>query len=218
MELKEGNRVITADGSEAGKINRFVINPVTLKVTHLVVQKGFLFPEDKVIPINWVASTSEDQVTLSKRAGEVQDLPPFEELHYVPLDEAEQQRLTAVPYGYGPAYYWYPPFGAPGIAYPYYAEPVADVAVETERNIPKNTVPLEEGAAVIGADGEHVGDVERVMVDPGSNRATHFLISKGLLLKERKLVPIDWVERVMEREVHLGVGSRFIDRLPDYQE
>ena len=215
MELKEGATVFSADEKEVGKINRFVLNPVSNKVTHFVVEKGLLFPEDKVIPLDWVTGSGEDRVTLSKGAAAVEDLPPFEETNYVQLDDTERQRFAAVPYTYAPTYYWYPPYGAPTYLYP---GTMPDVATETERNIPENTVALREGSGVFDTDGDHIGDVERVMVDPNTKRATHFVISQGLLLKERKLVPLEWVRSVMENRVLLAVGSKLIDRLPGYQE
>ena len=89
---------------------------------------------------------------------------------------------------------------------------------QTAQNIPEETVALKEGADVISADGDHMGDVERVLADPDSNQATHFLISKGLLLKEKKLIPAAWVSRVTENEVYLAVGSKLVDRLPAQQD
>ena len=70
---------------------------------------------------------------------------------------------------------------------------------------------------MISSDDEHVGDVERLFVDPDSNRATHFLVSQGLLFKEQKLVPADWVRSVEEDKVRLAVPSRLLERLPDYE-
>ena len=62
-----------------------------------------------------------------------------------------------------------------------------------------------------------MGDVERVFADSQSERVTHFVISKGLLLKERTLVPATWVIRVVEDEVRLVVDADFLDALPEYE-
>jgi uncharacterized protein YrrD len=70
----------------------------------------------------------------------------------------------------------------------------------------------------MSSDDEHVGDVERIFVDPDSNQATHFVISQGLLFKDRKLVPAHWVTSVEEDKVHLSVNSHLLERLPSYQE
>jgi uncharacterized protein YrrD len=62
-----------------------------------------------------------------------------------------------------------------------------------------------------------VGDVERLIVDTGSNRATHFVIAQGLLFKDRKLIPAHWVDSVNEDKVHLVVSSKLLRGLPAYQ-
>ena len=76
---------------------------------------------------------------------------------------------------------------------------------------------LEEGAKVISRDGEHVGNVEQVITESQDNRVTHFVISEGFLLKERKLVPAVWVTDVAEDEIHLSVESSLFEHLPEYE-
>ena len=44
----------------------------------------------------------------------------------------------------------------------------------------------------------------------------HFVIGKGLLLREHKLVPAAWAERVTDDKVYLSVKAGLFDRLPDY--
>ncbi|HSL29138.1 MAG TPA: PRC-barrel domain-containing protein [Anaerolineales bacterium] len=219
IELKEGMRVVTPAGEEVGKVNRFVLDPATNEVTHIVIQKGWLLPEDKVIPFPFISSGSEDRLVLSDEVGDLDELPPFEETHFIRAtdeDSGSPLAANARAYHYAPAYYWYPRahMGYPGFGPAYFAGPVT----ETTRNIPEDTIPLQEGTDVISADGEHVGDVERLFIDPESNKATHFLISQGLLFKDRKLVPIHWVKSVEEAEVHLVVSSRLLERLPAHED
>jgi len=220
IQLKEGMSVVTPGGEEVGRVNRFVLDPATNEVTHIVVQKGWLLQEDKVVPFHMVNRSGEDKLVLSEDVGEFEQLPPFEETHFVRVTEDRPNDATRVEdpaYQYTPAYYWYPShatIGYPGFGLGYYAWPPA----ETKRNIPEETIPLREGTDVISSDGEHVGDIERLMVDPESNKATHFLISQGMLFKDRKLVPAHWVKSVEEDKVYLVVPSRLLERLPAYQE
>jgi uncharacterized protein YrrD len=213
MELKEGTDVFTFTGEQVGKINRFVLDPATNEVTHIVVEKGWLLPEDKVVPVDIISTATEDRVVLNQDIDNFDQLPPFEEIHYVPLTP-EDTPPEGYP-SYSPAYYWYPPAGYIGnLALPdYYAwQPT-----ETTRNIPADTVPLKEGARVMSSDDEHVGDVERLFLDSDSHKATHLLISQGILFKERRSVPIRWVRSVEEDEVHLWVSSRVLERLPAFE-
>ena len=89
MELKEGTDVFTPSGEQVGKINRFVLDPTTNEVTHIVVQKGWLFPEDRVVPIAMISSATEDRIVLNKEIAEYDGLPPFEETHFVEVTQAD---------------------------------------------------------------------------------------------------------------------------------
>ncbi len=216
MKFKEGANVFTAEGDKVGEIERVVIDPVTDEITHVVVEKGFLFTTDKVVPIDLIANTTGGRVALRRGVKDLESLPDFQKQHYV--------AAGAYPSGYVPPLHWYPPVGSrwwgypASLPYPYtMGYPAPPFVIQTERNIPEGTVPLKEGAEVIGSDGEHVGDVERVFADPQSERATHLVIAEGLLLKERTLVPTTWVRSVQEDEVHLVVDAEFLDALPEYE-
>ncbi len=197
-------------------MDRVVIDPRTREVTHIVIRKGQLLPEDRVIPVDQIRMATEDEITLNLNAQEVKDQPLFEEAYYVPMDDPAASSLSAN----NPAsILWYPPAGGWGglTAFPAYG-PVMPRAVVTQRNIPEDTVALQEGARVISADDKHVGNVERIFTHPDNGRATHLVISRGLLLKERKLIPVTWVNNIQENEVHLLVRSELLNRLPDYTD
>lgn len=221
MRFEQGADVYTAQGDKVGEIDRVVIDPKTDEITHVVVKKGFLLTVDKVVPVSLIGPTIDDHVTLRETAGDLETLPNFEETHYVLLGEEEEQEVVAQ--GQAHRLYWYPPTRTAWwrtggyLGYPGLFHSIPPYVVKTERNIPDGTVALKEGAKVISADDEHVGNVETVLTDPVENRVTHLVISKGLLLKERKLVPTSWVSIVMSDEVHLAVGSHVIEGLRDYE-
>lgn len=212
MQFKQNTSVFTADGRDVGRIDRVVLDPHTKEVTHIVVRKGFLFTEDKVVPIDLIGAATEDRVTLREDAGDLDKLPHFEKTHYVMLGRDEWMR-DPERMNYAPPMYGYPPT-LPAVPSP--VRPAPAYAVETGENIPPGTVALKEGARVVSADDRHVGNVERVLTDPQADRATHFLVSQGLLLKEKKLVPTSWVSEVEEDEVRLAVGSETLNHLRPY--
>jgi uncharacterized protein YrrD len=198
-------------------VDRVVIDPGTLKVTHVVVQKGLLFTRDKVIPAEWITSTSEDEVILKPDIVDFDALPDFKETNFILLEEGDPERAAMVADYVAQPYYWYPPIGFGTTVTPAVGGgPV--VRKETEQNIPENTVALKEGAGVLDKNGDQVGNVERIYTDSRTRNVTHFVISSGFLFKERKLIPVHWVTLFEEDKVHLSVGSRFLDRLPPFPE
>ena len=70
---------------------------------------------------------------------------------------------------------------------------------------------------MISADGDKVGSVKEIFVDEATGQITHFLVSKGILFKEEKLVPAWWIERLSDTSARLAVDADLLDRLPDYQ-
>lgn len=211
MNFVKGAEVFTASGEKIGTISRIVIDAKTRDVTDLVVERGALFKDEKVIPVGLVDLENEDRIMLRETNQSVDDFLDYETTHYVPLDEA------GVPYENIDTYYWYPPTNfqtptggiLPGIR--------PDYVPETETSIPEGRVAISEGAQVISADDKHIGNVEQVVANSETKNVTHFVVGKGFLLKEHKLVPAHWVTSVGENKVHLSVEARLFDRLPDFQ-
>ena len=218
MQFKDGTSVYTFDGQHVGRVDRLVLNPKTKEVTDIVVRKGILFTEDKVVPLSLIASATEDRVSLRADTGKLDELPLFEEMHYIPVDE-DELRNADHPAGMASSLYWYPPMagwtgypGGVGYAYP----PL--YRIETDLNIPKGTVALREGARVFSANNDHVGNVAQVFTEPSGDQVTSFLMSEGIFFKAKKLVPVAWIGEIQEGEIHLSVGTPILDKLPEYQE
>jgi Uncharacterized protein conserved in bacteria len=211
MNFVKGAEVFTATGEKIGTISRIVIDAKTRDVTDLVVERGALFKEEKVIPVGLVDLENKARIMLRETNQNVDDFLDYETTHYVPLDQA------GVPYENIDTYYWYPPTNfqtptggiLPGIR--------PDYVPETETSIPEGRVAISEGAQVISADDKHIGNVEQVVANSETNNVTHFVVGKGFLLQEHKLVPSQWVTSVDESKVYLSVEARLFDRLPDYQ-
>jgi uncharacterized protein YrrD len=89
--------------------------------------------------------------------------------------------------------------------------------IRATQNIPDGTVALEEGARVVSADNKHVGNIEQLIVDAQDKRVTHFVISEGLLFKERKLIPVLWISSIGEQQVHLSANARTLEQVPAYK-
>ena len=211
MRFVKGAEVFTATGDRIGTISRIVIDAKTRDVTDLVVERGALLKEEKVIPVGLVDFEKEDRIALHETNQTVDDFPDYETTHYVPLDQA------GAPYGDVETFFWYPPTNfqtptggiLPGVRPEY--------VLETESSIPEGRVTIDEGAQVISSDDKHVGNVEQVIANSETDNVTHFVVGKGFLLKEHKLVPAHWITSVEEGKVHLSVEADLFARVPDYQ-
>jgi uncharacterized protein YrrD len=64
VAIKEGARVITAEGKHAGNVESVLADSSTARVTHLLVSNGLLTKEKKLLPIHWVTVLGEDEIRL----------------------------------------------------------------------------------------------------------------------------------------------------------
>ncbi len=211
MRFVKGAEVFTAQGEKIGTLNRVVIDAKTRDVTDLVVSRG-MFNSEKVIPVGLVDLDKEDRIMLRQTNQGVDDFLDYETTNYVPIDQVGDPENNIE------TYYWYPPVSyerspsggmIPG-TFP-------DYVLRTKTSIPEGRVTISEGEQVISADGKHIGNVEQVVTHAEENNVTHFVIGKGFLLREHKLVPVFWVTNIEGGKIHLSVEARLFERLPDYQ-
>lgn len=217
MQLAKDADVLASSGEKVGTLDRVVLDPTTQKVTHIVAEKGILFETKKLIPIEYVIeSEGEKQILLNQRKEDLDKLPAYDESAYIGLDPNDypDEQVDAV--------YWYPPLpatwgtmGGP-LLFPY-REPRFVHAEQAEQVLPEGTIALKEGAKVVSKDDKHIGNIEEIIVEPTDKRATHIVISEGIFLKKKKLVPAHWITDASENKVFLTVWSDLVDRLPDFE-
>jgi sporulation protein YlmC with PRC-barrel domain len=226
MDFQAGAQVITSDGQKLGVLERVVMDPRSKKVTDIVVGKGFLLHEEKVIPSDIIQAAEGGRVQLNIYDGKWDDFPTYDERYYVVHDE--HALLKQEQAGSQPTMLFYYPPSTPaaglvwpgGFASPYFVQGASNQAFEEkiDPNTPQGTVALKEGAKVVSSDGQAIGKVSKVLVQPENQRATHLVISEGSLFPNRKQVPVTWIQEVVGDEVHLAVHSKVLQQLPDYQE
>lgn len=240
MKLSSNDKVYLENGEHLGNLSRYVLDPKTKKVASIVIKHGVLEPTEYVVPIDWVDHVDDAGIHLkSVPVSKPEELTRFTEDEYIITDEHALQDRGYVSDDMVSNYYYYPslPFGSAGILRPFETytnssartaptpahmglpeegeEPVVD---ETKENIPDGDYALKEGARVLSHDEKHVGNVDKLIFNPENHQVTHLVVSRGLLLKERKVVPVDWIDYADADSVYLTVNTDLMGRLPDYQE
>jgi uncharacterized protein YrrD len=209
MQFKKGAEVVSGEGNKIGMLDHVVMDPKTKEVAYLVVRSGFLLTEDKLIPIKQVGSVTEKQIEIMASDKEVADFPTYYEVEYIATDQAGHPDEAELSYWYPPAAGWKPAGRSIPFPQPLHIERVG-------KNIRENMIAVKQGAKVITSDGEYVGNIERMITDENNDYITHLVLSSGLLLKERKLIPAYWLTDVSEDEVHLAVDARLLEGLPEF--
>lgn len=195
--------ILSAEGKRVGSIERVVVNPETHVMTDIIVRTGDRSNrEEKVVPVELVDETADGQIILREEAGVLEGCPPFEERKQVPA-ASDASVLEDE---------------SPLVGYPILRSPIPSLQEEesetrVERNIPRGTVAMKEGAKVVTAEGKSVGHVERILIDPTVDQITHLLVASGLLMKEARLIPIAWVMSLGEDKIYLRVDKDSVESL-----
>lgn len=201
MEFHRNASVLGANREQFGHLERVVLETESRNLTHLVVRTGGLLSrEDKLVPVGLVAQASPEEIVLSAEAEDPETWPAFEEARVVAVAE-EEPDFTPTQAGSTPAVY-----GAPIVGAPLPRGPAERYETRTEQNIPQGTVALKGGAKVLTAEGKAVGSLEGVFAQAADFHVVHLLVSSGLIAKERKLLPVDWVEGITDDEIQLRLG------------
>ncbi len=64
VAMKEGAKVISADGKHVGNVERVFTDIADEQITHLLVSAGTFTKKTKLVPIDWVKDVNEEEVNL----------------------------------------------------------------------------------------------------------------------------------------------------------
>jgi uncharacterized protein YrrD len=225
MKFKEGTSVKTVGGNKVGSIDHIVVDPTTNEVTHIVVRKGFIFTEDRVVPVSSLRGADDNTVILDWDVENLDQFPNYKDSYYVSPDGEYSDEMPPQwgDWGGAPLFY-YPPVGMEpnyqsGVGYAGAAVgtvPDGEGVKREVRNVPDESVSISKGTTVTTSDGEHAGHVEQAFTD-SNGTVTHILVSKGVIFAKERLIPIRWVRRMNDSEIRLSVREEIVKDLPEYK-
>src|ERR1041385_2970667 len=90
MRVEIGVRVQSSDGKDLGAIRNLIVDVESREVRSVVVEKGFLFKEDREVPLGQLTERSNGFIRLNMTSEEADNLPVYDESRYmeVPVDLA----------------------------------------------------------------------------------------------------------------------------------
>ncbi len=185
MHYRLNAAVHSFGGDPVGQLNRLVVSPSAQEITHLIVHTGSLFGAARVVAVDHVEQAISGAITLYRSADDVAQLPVWTD---VPVEGLERHpAVWSVRDGEGDG---------------------------TSTSAPLGAILLREGVSVKSSDGVDVGDVETVATGSDATTITFLHVARGLMTRERHLVPISWVSLIGDDVVHLNVTqSTVIDTL-----
>jgi hypothetical protein len=85
MDIRLNVDVHCVDG-RCGRSTYIILNPVTERLTHLVVKEQWPSRIERLVPIDWVAFTTRDVIVLNKARVEFTQLEEFTQTEFVYRD------------------------------------------------------------------------------------------------------------------------------------
>ncbi|HEV2901974.1 MAG TPA: PRC-barrel domain-containing protein [Gaiellaceae bacterium] len=211
MKLELGSPIRCTDGP-FGELADVVIDPITRRVTHLVVAPHHHHGLARLVPIDLATAANNGSAVVSLRCTleRARQLSSVEEFAYLRLGEFPAvdpnwdvgiENVLALPY------YGYDGFGEAPMDYDPHVSMTYDL-------VPKGEVEISRASDVTSADGHRLGHVDGFLVD-GDDQITHVVLERGHLWERRDVtIPIGAVSRVKTDSVTVGLTKDEVAALP----
>lgn len=211
MKFKFGADVKNFDGEKIGTVKEVVLDPATQEITHLIIEKGLLFREDRVLPISLIMKSTEEEIKLVDTDQELKDLPEYHDEYFVPIEAGQMHNSDLV---LSRNFLISKPRIVP--------QKQADVrfikSEEYQSHLPEESKMVEIGTEVFSLEEETIGRIREVVLDFKTNQITHLVLDRALLQEDQILIPFDWVDTITEGHIKLLVDQQVIENLPPYLE
>jgi len=196
MDIPINVEVLCA-GKECGHSTYLVINPVSERVTHLVVAEKAFPNIERLVPVNKILASSPNSIQLRCSQTDLSAMDAFEETDFIESGKLETSLPYSVPYE----------------VWPYAMYDAMPMPLEHER-IPAGEVAIRRGTPVKATDGQ-VGKVDEFLVDPENDVITHLILREGHLWGKKDVtIPVSEIKKIAEEAVYLKLDKKAIETLP----
>jgi sporulation protein YlmC with PRC-barrel domain len=215
MRLDLGSPIYAADG-EYGELADVVIDPLTRRVTHLVVEPPHRHDLAKLVPVDKAHARpgSDAGLVLDYTAAEIEKLEPLQRSAYLRLGEAPVEDpdwqvgiedVLALPY--------YGSVGASGLGAGVAPVGLDDHIAEVYDRVPKDQIEVRRASAVISSDDHRLGHVDGFVVD-SEELISHLVLEHGHLWGRHEItIPIDAIAEIRNDEVKLTLSKDEVGKL-----
>ena len=183
-------KVECTDG-EAGESTNVVSDPVTRRLTYVVVQEKHGEKKERLVPLDRVEKTTSKLIRLNISLEELAALEPFSTRQFMETVESSEGSY----------------------ALPYAVLDVTPAMVEYE-HIPPGQLSIHRGTDVEATDGR-IGDIDEFAIDPKNGEITHLILREGHLWGKKELaLPVSAIDRVFDGVVYLKLDKQTVEKLP----
>jgi sporulation protein YlmC with PRC-barrel domain len=188
-------------GDLIGTSRSVILNPLSYKVTHLVVSpdedSNF---EERLIPISWIGQCSASDIELSCSLNQFDLADHFTETK----SASEMQHLL----------------GYSSIGYPAWpGVPLLNIPLILNKRVPKGEIAVHHETEVDARDGS-VGNLEELTVSIPTYHITQLILRNGLLWGRKAIaIPVEDIDQITEDgTVHLKLDRDEVNQFPTIEQ
>jgi uncharacterized protein YrrD len=217
-DLRAGADVYSSDGHKLGELQRVVLARSDLRVTHVVVDIGFLrsgraiwqgglgLDYDRIVAIGDVAGASTERVDLGLTAERFRELP-----EYTPETYEE-------PKDFSPHEYDLPDVVTQlhNLSSIFASTPGLWLYDNLQK--PPDAVDVSEGTPVWRREPhEKLGDVKQLIFDQSTGQLQALVIARGFIFKHEVVLPIRHVVELFDDLLHVDIADKDLEALKPYE-
>jgi osmotically-inducible protein OsmY/sporulation protein YlmC with PRC-barrel domain len=201
LDLHIGAQVHCKD-QHCGKLVKLVVDPQTQQVTDLIVEKGLLLKQDRVLPIATVERVTEQEICLNIRSHELSNYPEYHQVEIKEPASPEHAYSSATTLG-------------PGLG-TISERVVPMVRRRVHQGIAAGTTVIGHGT---GVENPHktLGHVDHVVVDTQTGQMAQLILRHGNFFPEYVVIPAAQIKDVDEQNVFVSVGDAELPALARYK-
>ena len=217
-DLRAGVDVYSSDGQKLGELHRVVLARSDLRVTHVVVDIGFLrsgrpiwqgglgLDYDRVVDIGDVASATTERVDLGLTAEQFKALP-----EYTPETYEE-------PKDFSPNEYDLPDVVTQLNHLSAMLNSTSGLWLYDNLQKSDQEVDIAEGTPVWRQEPhEKLGDVKQLIIDESTGQLQALVIARGFIFKHEVVLPIRHVVEMYDDLLHVEITDKDLEQLKAYE-
>lgn len=209
IDVRIGAEVM-GTGGKLGEVHRVIVDARSNHITDMVVKHGFVFGNERVVPLTHVTRVEGGVVYVDLDATHFEAMNGFADDRYRAPDpnysgppgfENSQFLLTSLTGGSGVAGLSAggPPFGFPG----------GEQLSPDDMQRPAIAI----GTPVVDMNGEKIGEVGGISVSSPDGTPTHLKLRQGHIFHHDVELPMAWVYELSDKGVTLKVAKSQIEAL-----
>ena len=190
------NAEVHCSDDAAGRSTYVIGNPVTHRLTHLVVKSEWPPFHEVLVPLDQVKETTPNLIRLKCTQDDFNKMEPFEYEEYIRTEM--------------PGYLDWPYLLPVGL----YPEEIVKYIPVKRQNIPQGEFAVSRGAQVEATDG-YVGQIDELLINSDNMQVTHLvLLERHILTKREITIPVSQIDHVYKDAVYLKLDRQSVEMLP----